>query len=199
MERQDDFGPTGSDYRIIVTRRRTSRMAMRIDKDGNVRVSVPIGTYEIDVEEFISKNRDWIERARAKVTKNQEQRAAFFGQLPLKTQAQWLEARDRLDAIVRPLISHYEPLMGVHAENIFYRATISRWGICYIQQRTVGFSLYLLLLPTWCIEQTVVHELAHLLVPNHGPRFYAVMDRYYPRWREAKDETRRIYRMEDED
>jgi predicted metal-dependent hydrolase len=49
-----------------------------------------------------------------------------------------------------------------------------------------------------CIEHVVVHELAHLLVPNHSPRFYAVMDKFFPRWKEAREETKRISRMEND-
>ena len=61
------------------------------------------------------------------------------------------------------------------------------------------FSAYLLLLPEWCIEHVVVHELAHLIVPNHSDKFYAVMDTYFPRWREARAETKKISRMEAEE
>jgi len=38
----------------------------------------------------------------------------------------------------------------------------------------------------------VVHELCHLLEPSHNARFHALMDRYYPRWREARREARRL-------
>ena len=61
------------------------------------------------------------------------------------------------------------------------------------------FSGYLLLLPDWCAEHVVVHELCHLLEPSHNARFHALMDRYFPRWREARKETHRICRMEGEE
>ncbi|MBR1447914.1 MAG: DUF45 domain-containing protein [Prevotella sp.] len=38
--------------------------------------------------------------------------------------------------------------------------------------------------------------ICHQFEPSHNPRFYALMDRYFPRWREARKETRRICRME---
>lgn len=60
----------------------------------------------------------------------------------------------------------------------------------------LAFSVYLLLLPDWCIEHVVVHELAHLLEANHSKRFYAIMDRFFPRWKEARKETKRISKME---
>jgi predicted metal-dependent hydrolase len=36
--------------------------------------------------------------------------------------------------------------------------------------------------PVECIEYIVVHELLHLVEPNHGERFVALMNRHLPRW-----------------
>ncbi len=182
---------------LVVTRRRTSRLSIRIAKNGDVRVSVPYRTTNDEVGEFLERHREWIEQAQKKTAERQQTRKAFYAQLPLQTRAQWADARARLDAIVRPLIDHYAPLMGVEPATIYYRANISRWGCCYTDRRAICLSLYLLLLPAWCIEHIVVHELAHLLVPNHGADFYALMDRFFPRWKEARTETRRISRMEE--
>lgn len=167
---------------------------MRIAMNGDVRVSVPYRTPDREVQEFIEQHKEWIVKARARTAERERARQAFYAQLPLKTRADWADARARLDAVVRPLVERYAPVMGVQPAAIYYRATVSRWGCCYTARRAICLSLYLLLLPAWCIEHIVVHELAHLLVPNHGPRFYAIMDRHFPRWREARAETRRIAR-----
>jgi hypothetical protein len=82
--------------------------------------------------------------------------------------------------------------MGVKPEKITYKALKSRWGQCNVLSRSISFSLYLLLLPDWCVEHVVVHELCHLLEPSHNARFHALMDQYYPRWREARKATRNI-------
>ena len=56
---------------------------------------------------------------------------------------------------------------------------------------------YVLLLPKWCVEHVVVHELCHLLEPSHNARFHALMDKYFPRWREARKETHKICKLEE--
>jgi len=48
------------------------------------------------------------------------------------------------------------------------------------------------------VEHVVVHELCHLFEPSHNARFHALMDKYFPRWREARAETRRISNMADD-
>ena len=53
----------------------------------------------------------------------------------------------------------------------------------------ICISTYVLLLPEWCVEHVVVHELCHLLEPSHNARFHALMDKYFPRWREARQLT----------
>ena len=35
-------------------------------------------------------------------------------------------------------------------------------------------------------DSAALHELVHFLHPNHGPGFYAVMDRLMPDWKEKR-------------
>ena len=179
---------------IQVTYRRTRRLSMRIVKNGDVHVSAPIGMPKAEVMRFIEEHREWIAEARKKTSEQQEKRAAFFNQLPLRTRAQAEEAYARIKAMVEPMVEKHAKAMGVRPRLVYYKPMISRWGMCNVKERTICFSGYLLLLPEWCVEHVVVHELCHLLEPSHNARFHALMDRYFPRWREARRETRRICR-----
>lgn len=177
---------------IQVTYRRTSRLSMRIVKNGDVHVSAPIGLSRDRVMAFIEEHREWIDEARKKTLERQRQRSAFYDKLPLTTRAQADEALRRLKAIVEPMVERHAREMGVSPSRIYYKPTISRWGQCDIRNRSICISAYVLLLPEWCIEHIVVHELCHLLEPSHNARFHALMDQYFPRWREARRETRRV-------
>ena len=165
---------------------------MRIVKNGDVHVSVPIGMPKREVEAFISQHQDWIAGARKKTAERQEQRAAFFNQLSLATRAQKAEAAAKVRALVEPMVERHAKVMGVAPSSVSYKPMISRWGMCHVKERSICYSTYLLLLPEWCVEHVVVHELCHLLEPSHNARFHALMDKYYPRWREARRETRKV-------
>ena len=60
---------------IQVTYRRTSRLSMRIVKNGDVHVSAPIGMPREKVMTFIEEHKDWINEARKKTYECQKQRA----------------------------------------------------------------------------------------------------------------------------
>ena len=181
---------------IQVTYRWTRRLSMRIVKNGDVHVSAPIGMSKIEVEAFICRHRNWILEARKKTAERQKQRIDFFNQLPLTTKSQKVEATEKVRALIEPLMEHYTELIGVMPSSIHYKPMISRWGMCNVKERSICFSTYLLLLPNRCVEHVVVHELCHLLEPSHNVRFHALMDKYYPKWRDTRKETRRIAKGE---
>jgi predicted metal-dependent hydrolase len=41
--------------------------------------------------------------------------------------------------------------------------------------------------PFTCLEFIIVHELLHLIEPNHGERFVSLMDANLPDWRQRRD------------
>jgi len=60
-----------------------------------------------------------------------------------------------------------------------------RWGSTTPATGTIRLSSALLGMPDWVVDSVIVHELAHLLVPNHGKEFSALVAQY-PRTEEAK-------------
>jgi predicted metal-dependent hydrolase len=54
----------------------------------------------------------------------------------------------------------------------------SRWGSCTPADRSIRISSRLGREPGWVIDYVIVHELAHLSVAGHGPRFWALVGRY---------------------
>ena len=53
-----------------------------------------------------------------------------------------------------------------------------RWGSCSPASRRIRISDRLATYPTWVLDYVLVHELAHLVEPNHSPAFHAIVARY---------------------
>lgn len=58
-------------------------------------------------------------------------------------------------------------------------------GSCTPSQGTIRISHRLAAMPTFVRDYVLVHELAHLLEPNHGPRFWRLVNQY-PRTERAR-------------
>jgi predicted metal-dependent hydrolase len=62
---------------------------------------------------------------------------------------------------------------------------ISRWGSCTVEDGTIRLSARLRSMPAYVIDYVLLHELAHLLVPDHGPSFWSLLESY-PRTERAR-------------
>jgi predicted metal-dependent hydrolase len=60
-----------------------------------------------------------------------------------------------------------------------------RWGSCSPADGTIRISSRLVGEPSWVLDYVIVHELAHLDVRHHGPRFWELVGRY-PRAERAR-------------
>jgi predicted metal-dependent hydrolase len=61
----------------------------------------------------------------------------------------------------------------------------SRWGSCTPLDGTIRISSRLRGMPSWVLDYVLLHELAHLLQPRHGPQFWALLQGF-PRTERAR-------------
>ncbi|GAA2400941.1 M48 family metallopeptidase [Streptomyces glaucosporus] len=61
----------------------------------------------------------------------------------------------------------------------------TRWGSCTPAEGSIRLSHRLQGMPDYVLDYVLLHELAHLLVPGHGPRFWRLLDAY-PRTERAR-------------
>lgn len=53
-----------------------------------------------------------------------------------------------------------------------------RWGSCSPENRCIRISDRLASVPGWVLDSVLIHEMAHLEVPGHGPEFRELLNRY---------------------
>ena len=72
--------------------------------------------------------------------------------------------------------------LGVHVAALSIRDARTRWGSCTSTGR-LSFSWRLVLAPPEVLRYVAVHEVCHIVEPNHQPPFWALVDRMLPGWR----------------
>ena len=69
----------------------------------------------------------------------------------------------------------------------------ARWGSCAYQTGIITLNKWLAQASKSAIEYVVVHELCHLIHPNHSKEFYNVLTLLMPDWKERKAELNNIH------
>lgn len=70
-------------------------------------------------------------------------------------------------------------LDGVQPASVTWSSRMRRrWGSATPATGTIRISQSLAAFPSWVLDYVLVHELAHLVEPDHGAAFHALVDRY---------------------
>ena len=95
--------------------------------------------------------------------------------------------RSELRRTVPSLIEHWEPAIGHRVPRWGIKRMKTKWGSCNRQTGRIWINLELAKKHPQSLEYVVVHEMAHLLEPNHGQRFAKLMDSLMTDWRIRRD------------
>ncbi|MCL8215194.1 hypothetical protein LD123_00126 [Mesoplasma sp. JKS002659] len=71
-------------------------------------------------------------------------------------------------------------LMDLTFKNLTVKNLVGKWGACYPDQAKLIFNAKLLHFPIEVINCVVIHELAHLVHPNHSRSFWNLVYQYQP-------------------
>jgi predicted metal-dependent hydrolase len=90
--------------------------------------------------------------------------------------------QNELDALYEKIFKKYQ----VAKPDIYVRKMKTLWGSCTPSKSKVTFNNYLFKANIRCIQYVVLHELTHLLYPNHSKQFYDFLTVHMPDWQERK-------------
>lgn len=79
----------------------------------------------------------------------------------------------------------------IAAPKIQLRNMTKRWGTCSASG-TINLNPDLIKTPSSCVEYVIVHELCHLIEPNHSQGFYRLLQRIMPDWERRKDRLEKV-------
>ena len=82
-------------------------------------------------------------------------------------------------------LDYYKALSGLNYGEVVIKKLRSKWGYCRISDKKIVFSLNLIFKPCDCLEYVAMHELAHTAISAHDKRFYALVSKYKPDYKNS--------------
>jgi len=135
---------------VIRSSRRNKTVSARI-VEGVIRVRIPAWMSAADEAKFVDDVVERIERERRSMVVDLETRCRKLAdeyELPYPTSVSWSKTQRQ------------------------------RWGSCSVHSGDIRISDRLVDVPPWVLDSVLIHELAHLVIPHHGPEFEAIVNRY---------------------
>lgn len=95
---------------------------------------------------------------------------------------QWY--KEKSSELLKKIINKYKFYIKREVNSIKLRAMTTRWGSCNYVSANITLNIKLLGKDILLVEYVLLHELIHLIHPNHGINFYKTLDLLMPNWRE---------------
>jgi predicted metal-dependent hydrolase len=205
--------PPDLDYTIRRSSR-ARRVRVRVEPDASVEVVLPQRAPQREAALAIQELRPWIDRRIAEATAARERLKAPLGTVPFlgahlrlhhepgrtrvhrKGDALYVPAHEQHDALERwyrsqaraeiaPRLDRATEALGRPYTTLSIRNQRSRWGSCSATG-ALSFNWRLLLAPEPVLDYVVWHEACHLVVMDHSKRFWAVVERHVPEYRQPR-------------
>ncbi|WP_139120944.1 M48 family metallopeptidase [Fervidobacterium thailandense] len=94
------------------------------------------------------------------------------------------------ERVLRERVNFYASRYGFSYNRLFIKDVKTRWGSCS-SKRNLSFNWRLVMAPLEVIDYVVVHELTHLIIPNHSAEFWKKVERVIPDYRERRSWLRK--------
>jgi len=132
-----------------------------------------------DAYDLIKKHESWIYKKLSRIKKSQQKSKEL--ELNLKMDDKVFKE------IIFSMVSDISKDLDVEVNQVKFRRMKSRWGSCS-SKGNLNFNYYLMFLPENLIEYIVYHELSHLLEMGHNKKFWKIISKRYPDYKEIEDE-----------
>ena len=164
----------------LLVKKRVKNLNLRLDRQGEVVLSVPLRWSPERADAFVREKSGWI---LSHLRRGEEGPTLLPEPDRKECRALLEEAVDR----VYPLVAG----TGVSRPEVKLRKMRSQWGNCHWRQGYITLNTALARCPEHLRDYVALHELVHFLYHDHGPGFYAAMDARMPGWRERRKELQR--------
>lgn len=162
---------------VFVRHPRARRYVVRVKSDGTVRVTIPRRGSRREAEEFVVKQRAWIERQLRRVAAepSRPERSLDEAKLLLRL------AKETLPPRLLALAAQFD----LRVSKISIRNQQWRWGSCSPNGH-ICLNWRLVTMPDWVCDYVLIHELMHLKRMDHSKKFWKLVAAACPDYERAR-------------
>jgi predicted metal-dependent hydrolase len=166
--------------------KRASKMKLSVFPGGILRVTIPKGFPRELAERFMRKKSAWI-TAKIGIMKKRNHDPVFHR----FSKKEYQKNKNQALALVKNKLEEFNRIYGFEYNKITIRNSRSRWGSCSAK-KNLNFNYKILFLPEELLDYIVIHELCHLGEMNHSRRFWDLVGKTIPNYREMRKKMRKI-------
>lgn len=163
---------------------RAKRVRIYIKPEGKVLVTAPKWLPQYKVREYVQAHADWIKE---KLLHSSNAQKAF----PSLTSQELVRVKKMaLTSFSQRLLELNEQYNFVY-KKVSIRNQSTRWGSCS-KSGTLSFNYRLYFLSPELQDYVLVHELCHLKEMNHSLKFWGLVERAVPDYKELRRELKKL-------
>jgi len=177
--------PHNINYNIKESKK-TKRLRIVVNCDAGVSVVIPKGFNKNLVDSFISEKSQWIkEKIEHFESRKKIERPKSI------VQGSYYTCNARAKRMIKERVEHFNSFYNFKYNRIAIKKQSTRWGSCS-GKKNLNFNFKLLFLPQELADYVVVHELCHLQEMNHSKKFWDLVAKVFPNFKEIRKEMRGI-------
>ena len=166
-------------YEILRSARRSVAISI---KEGRIILRAPLLLTDKEAEKIIKDNEKWI-RSKLECYEIKKAKEAELTEEKIK------ELRKSAKVYFKEQIEKFSKIMDLKYSRVTITSAKTRFGSCS-SKGNISFSYRLMLYPESAREYVVVHELSHLVEMNHSKRFYSIIEKYLPDYKERRKQLK---------
>ncbi len=165
------------EYTLVRSKRKS--LAIEVNRDLEVIVRAPFLLPKFTVEAFVKSREEWIEKAIEKMREKAQNTPVELSSEKIK------ELKKRAKDVLPERVRYYSELMNLFPTALKITSAKTRFGSCS-GKNSICFSCRLMQYPIEAIDYVVVHELAHIKHKNHSKKFYDLIEKYLPDYKDRQ-------------
>ncbi len=158
---------------------RAKRLRLAVYCDGSVIVTTPAGVGQGIIQEFVIQKRYWI------YEKLRFFRSLDTGAMRFFKKDEYMKHREKALEIAVARVEYYKRIYDFVYNKINIKNQKTRWGSCS-KKGNLNLNYKIIFLPEAIRDYIIVHEICHLLEFNHTKRFWNLVQKGCPDYKDIK-------------